>query len=40
KVVLTGTGHEIDLSNLNNGIYFVTVKSGTEVIAVKKLIKE
>ena len=40
KVILTGTGHEIDLSNLNNGIYFVTVKSGTEVIAVKKLIKE
>lgn len=40
KVILNGEGNEINLSNLNNGIYFVTVKSGTEVIAVKKLIKE
>lgn len=40
KVILTGVGNEINISNLNNGIYFVTVKSGVEVIAVKKLIKQ
>ncbi len=40
KVILNGEGNEIDLSNLNNGIYFVTIKSGAEVIGIKKLIKE
>jgi hypothetical protein len=40
KIVLTGTGNEMNLSSLKNGIYFVTVKSGTEVIAIKKLVKE
>lgn len=40
KVILTGVGNDINISNLNNGIYFVTVKSGVEVIAVKKLIKQ
>lgn len=40
KVILTGEGNEINLSSLNNGIYFVTIKSGAEVIGIKKLIKE
>ena len=40
KIVLNGTGNEMNLSSLKNGIYFVTVKSGTEVIAIKKLVKE
>ena len=40
KVILTGVGNEINMSNLNNGIYFVTVKSGEEIIAIKKLIKQ
>ena len=40
KIILTGAGNEINISNLNNGIYFVTVKNGTEVIAIKNLIKQ
>jgi hypothetical protein len=40
KIILSGLGNEIDMNNLNNGIYFVTIKSGVEVIAVKKLIKQ
>jgi len=40
KVRLTGAGNEINMISLYNGIYFVTVKNGTEVIAIKKLIKQ
>ncbi len=40
KVRLTGAGNEINMISLYNGIYFVVVKNGTEVIAIKKLIKQ
>lgn len=40
KVVAAGKGNTIATGELGKGIYFVTVSDGTEVLAVKKIVKQ
>jgi hypothetical protein len=40
KIVASGKGNTIATGELGRGIYFVTVGDGTQVLAVKKIVKE
>jgi hypothetical protein len=40
KQVVSGKGSTIATEQLHKGIYFVTINNGTQVLAVKKLVKE